>query len=238
MLTLLFQRCAFFPCYSQSDVAMWQWFIFPSDLMGIEWRLVGENTYEQVIMRKDKHPGLQSCFYTFPELDEFSTKDLYQPHPTLADHWTYIGRADDIIVFSTGEKLNPVSIEMAVTGHPEVVGAQVVGSKQFHAALIVEPAQYPKSEEEKKLFLDGIWPTIESVNAETVAHGRISRDYVFLTDPKRPFPRAGKGTIQRAMVIKLYERDIEIFFDERKYEMAMSMDLDVTSQPAFAKSLH
>jgi thioester reductase-like protein len=232
-------RCAFFPYYSQPDASMWEWFIIPTDLMGVEWRPAGENVYEQVIKRKDnsKHRGLQSCFYTFPELDEFSTKDLYQPHPALKDHWKYMGRADDIIVFSTGEKLNPVTIEMAVMGHPEVIGAQVVGSKQFHAALIVEPAQHPKSEEEKKVLLDDVWPTIEAVNSETVAHGRVPRDYVFLTDPKRPFPRAGKGTIQRAMAAKLYAHDIKSFFEQRKDEMAISMDLDVTSQPAFARSL-
>lgn len=216
---------------------MWPWFIIPSDLMGIEWRSVGENTYEQVIVRKDKHPGLQGCFYTFPGLDEFSTKDLYRPHPTLEDHWKYVGRADDIIVFSTGEKLNPLTIEGAVMGHPEVMGAQVVGSGQFHAALIVEPVQYPKNEEETQRLLDDILPIIENVNVETVAHGRLSRDFVFLADSTRPFPRAGKGTIQRAMVIKLYEEDIKCFFEKRKDEMAMSIDLDTISQAGFAKSL-
>ena len=212
---------------------MWPWFIIHKELMGIEWRLIDDDTYEQVIVRKDKHPGLQGCFYTFPELDEFSTKDLYRPHPTLADHWTCVGRADDIIVFSTGEKLNPVTIEGAVMGHPAVFSAQVVGSKQFHAALMIEPIQYPKSEEEKQHFLDDVWPTIEKVNAETVAHGVISRDDVFLADPQRPFPRAGKGTIQRSMVEKLYAADIEGFFDNSRDKLVIAVDLDVTSETEF-----
>ncbi|RAQ59689.1 NRPS-like enzyme [Aspergillus flavus] len=223
----------YFPYYSQPDPAMWPWFIIHKELMGIEWRLIDDDTYEQVIVRKDKHPGLQGCFYTFPELDEFSTKDLYRPHPTLADHWTCVGRADDIIVFSTGEKLNPVTIEGAVMGHPAVFSAQVVGSKQFHAALMIEPIQYPKSEEEKQHFLDDVWPTIEKVNAETVAHGVISRDDVFLADPQRPFPRAGKGTIQRSMVEKLYAADIEGFFDNSRDKLVIAVDLDVTSETEF-----
>lgn len=212
---------------------MWPWFIIHKELMGIEWRLIDDDTYEQVIVHKDKHPGLQGCFYTFPELDEFSTKDLYRPHPTLADHWTYVGRADDIIVFSTGEKLNPVTIEGAVMGHPAMFSAQVVGSKQFHAALMIEPIQYPKSEEEKQHFLDDVWPTIEKVNAETVAHGVISRDDIFLADPQRPFPRAGKGTIQRSMVEKLYAADIEGFFDNSRDKLVIAVDLDVTSETEF-----
>lgn len=205
--------------------------------MGIKWRLIGDNTYEQVIVRKDKHPGLQGCFYTFPQLDKFSTKDLYQPHPTLADHWTYVGRADDIIVFSTGEKLNPLTIEGAIMGHPAVFSAQVVGSKQFHAGLMIEPVQYPKDEKERQLFIDDIWPTIEKVNAETVAHGRILRDYVFLSDPERPFPRAGKGSIQRAMVERLYAEDIKTFFDNRD-NLVVAVDLDVTSETSVLGSVH
>ncbi|KGO64305.1 Male sterility, NAD-binding [Penicillium expansum] len=229
-------RFSFFPYYSQPDPAMWPWFIIPSDMMGIEWRLVGEDTYEQVIVRKESHPGLQACFYTFPQLDEFSTQDLYRPHPTLADHWTYIGRADDIIVFSTGEKLNPVTIEGAIMGHPEVLSALVVGSTQFHAAVIIEPIQHPKNEEAKKLFLDKVWPTIEKVNAETVAHGRISRDYVFLSDSQRPFPRAGKGTIQRSLVERLYAKDIEISFGNSDNSV-VATELDITSETAFLRSV-
>lgn len=216
---------------------MWSWFIIPKDIMGIEWRPFGENVYEQVIVRKDKRPGLQGCFYTFPELDEYSTKDLYRPHPTLPDHWQYVARADDIIVFSTGEKLNPVTIESAVQNHPSVTGAQVVGSRYFHAALLIEPAQHPSNDQEKKAFLDEIWPIIEKVNAETVAHGRISRDFVFLSDPERPFPRAGKGTIQRAMAVKVYKDDIDRIFQNSKSVPATATDLDVTSEEAFADSM-
>jgi thioester reductase-like protein len=216
---------------------MWPWFIIPSELIGIDWRPVGENVYEQVIVRKDKHPGIQACFYTFPDVDEYSTKDLYSPHPTLLDHWTYVGRADDIIVFSTGEKLNPLTIEGAVMGQLGVSCAQVVGSAHFHAALLIEPIQHPSSEEEKQKFLDGLWPAIEKVNAETVAHGRISRDYVFLSDPNRPFPRAGKGTVQRSLVVKLYADDIEQIFESEKSMKVAAVDMDLTSEAAAQDSI-
>ncbi|CEN61108.1 hypothetical protein ASPCAL07772 [Aspergillus calidoustus] len=224
----------YMPYLSQPDSSMWEWFIVPTELLGIEWRPFGEDTYEQVIVRKDKaHPGVQGCFYTFPELDEYSTKDLYRPHPTLANHWTYVGRADDIIVFSTGEKLNPTTIEGAVIGHPGVLGAQVVGAGQFHAALIIEPVKPPTNEQEKQQFLDDVWPIIEKVNQETVAHGRILRDYVFVSDPARPFPRAGKGTIQRAMATKLYADDIRRIFESSNNGAAAAVELDLTSEATF-----
>jgi thioester reductase-like protein/acyl carrier protein len=229
------------PYYTQPDSSLWEWFIVPTELLGIQWRAFGEDTYEQVFIRQNKeHPGVQGCFYVFPELDEYSTKDLYRPHPTLPDHWTYVGRADDIIVFSTGEKLNPTTIEGAVIGHPRVLGAQVVGAGQFHAALLIEPAQYPANEQEKQRFLDEVWPVIEKVNEETVAHGRILRDYVFLSDPARPFPRAGKGTIQRAMATKLYADDIRGIFDsssDTNGVPAAGVELDFSSETALADGI-
>ena len=44
-----------------------------------------EDMLEQVIVRKGKHPGLQGIFYTFPDATEYNTKDLWRPHPTLAE---------------------------------------------------------------------------------------------------------------------------------------------------------
>ncbi|KAL2803134.1 acetyl-CoA synthetase-like protein [Aspergillus granulosus] len=231
----------YMPYYSQPDPALWEWFIVPTELIGIEWRPFGEDTYEQVFIRKDKeHPREQGCFYVFPDLDEYSTKDLYRPHPTLANHWSYVGRADDIIVFSTGEKLNPTTIEGAVIGHPGVLGAQVVGAGQFHAALLIEPVQHPTNEQEKQRFLDDVWPVIDKVNQETVAHGRILRDFVFLSDPARPFPRAGKGTVQRAMAVKLYADDIRRIFESASDTngiLAAEVELDRTSEEAFTNGI-
>lgn len=86
--------------------------------------------FEQVIVRKDKKPGLQGFFYTFPDDKEYYTKDLYKPHPSLPNHWIYYGRADNIIVFNNGEKLNPITIEEIVADHPKLKGALVVGTNK------------------------------------------------------------------------------------------------------------
>jgi hypothetical protein len=113
------RRFAPFPLYWQPNRELWRYFIVNSELFGCEWRgSVADDAYEQVIVRKDKNPGYQGFFYTFPDAKEYSTKDLYRPHPTLPDHWVYYGRADNIIVFSNGEKLNPASIETIMMRHP------------------------------------------------------------------------------------------------------------------------
>lgn len=125
-------RFAPFPYYYQPDPKLWQYFIINSEVFGVDWRTTAEEgVYEQVIVRQGNSPGYQGFFYTVPDDDEYFTKDLYRPHPTLLNHWSYHGRADDIIVFSNGEKLNPVTIEQIVGDHPQVKGALVVGSNKY-----------------------------------------------------------------------------------------------------------
>jgi thioester reductase-like protein len=198
----------------------------------------GEDVFEQVIVRKEKDPGYQGFFYTFPDAKEYKTNDLFKPHPTLPDHWMYQGRADNIIVFSNGEKLNPISIETILMGHPKVKGAVVVGSNRFQPALILEPMNQPKTEEEAKEFIDIVWPTVIKANEETVAHGQIGRDFIAISNPDKPFLRAGKGTIQRAGTVRMYKEEIDKIY-EQVNEVASSEapTLDFNSKEALTKSI-
>ncbi|RGP80578.1 hypothetical protein FLONG3_1317 [Fusarium longipes] len=228
--------------YHPVDPKLWQWFVFDSEATGIDWRPCGLNEYEFVLRRKNpSDPVDQSCFYIFPELSEYSTKDIYTPHPTLKDHWLYKGRADDIIVFSNGEKLNPVSIEAAISGHPLVNGALVVGQGKFQAALLIEPVPdaLPKDEAEAEAFIDKIWPVVQKANSETVAHGRITRNLVAVADPGLPFARAGKETVQRAATVKLYKDFIESLYERAEIDQDddASVTLNFENEAGLAQSI-
>ncbi|RYC58014.1 hypothetical protein CHU98_g8197, partial [Xylaria longipes] len=229
-----------FPIYMQPDPKLWQYFIIHSEDFGADWRKVeGEDdVYRLVSVRKSKHPGLLGFFYTFPELNEYDTKDLYKPHPTLPDHWRYLGRSDDIIVFSNGEKLNPVSIEGIVSDHPEINGAIVAGEGRFQPSLILEPVSYPKDESEAQELIDRVWPLVIVANKQTVAHGQIGRDFIMLASPEKPFHRAGKGTIQRPATIKLYKDEIDELY--QKVQQVSDVDapqLDLSSEEALTESI-
>ncbi|KAJ4386022.1 hypothetical protein N0V93_008913 [Gnomoniopsis smithogilvyi] len=231
-----------FAVYTKKDPMLWQYFHYNKDILACEFRKQDgeEDVYEMIMVRQNenkKHPGLQGVFYTFPDLDEWSTKDLYRPHPELPDHWIYHGRADNIIVFSNGEKLNPVTIEEIISDHAELKGAMVVGSQKFQAGVIVEPKVYPETKEEAKALLDRVWPLVERANEETVQHGRISRDLVVLSNPSKPFLRAGKGTIQRAMTVKLYEEDIEKMYENSGATDDEAPKLNIESEETLAQSI-
>ncbi|KAK6827493.1 Non-canonical non-ribosomal peptide synthetase FUB8 [Apiospora arundinis] len=233
-------ECCPFPIYWNRDPTMWQYFIYNSELFGCEWRKQEghEGVYEQVIVRKEEDPGVQGYFYTFPEEKEVSTKDLYKPHPTLPNHWIYYGRADNIIVFSNGEKLNPVDIEDIVSDHAELKGAIVIGSDRFQPGIILEPFTHPSNDQERKALIDSVWPLVEQANKETVAHGRIGRDFITLSDPAKPFPRAGKGTIQRASTVKLYAEEInKVYETAGQTAVVEAPPLDVSSEEGLIQSI-
>ena len=40
----------------------------------------------------------------------YATSDIVVPHPTRLDLWKIVGRADEVIVLSNGEKTDPVPI--------------------------------------------------------------------------------------------------------------------------------
>lgn len=182
-----------------------------SPALGAEYREVSEGLYEQVIVRKPELAAYQGVFGTFPDLHEWPMKDLYKKHPTREGLWLYSGRIDDVIVFSTGEKLNPVDMESSIESHPAVSAALISGNGQFQAALLVE-TKGAATEAEEREILDDIWPSVQAANKVAPSHGIIHRDMILLTRPDKPMLRAGKGTVQRRMTLELYAAELEALY--------------------------
>lgn len=201
------------------DPEDWAYMSF-SPALGHEYRPVSDGLYEHVIVRSPD-PGLrlyQGIFGTFPELEEWSMRDLYSKHPTKANVWLYRGRTDDMIVFSTGEKLNPVDMESTIQAHPAVSGVVVCGAGRFQSSLLVEAANSSPTVDgtQRARVLDDIWPTVQRANKEAPSHGRIHRDMVLFTSPDKPMPRAGKGTVQRKATVDLYAAELEVLYEVTK----------------------
>ncbi|KOS17713.1 Carboxylic acid reductase [Escovopsis weberi] len=205
--------------FYQRDPKLWNWHILNTDSMGAEMREIdarveGERAYELVLRRMNKDPGLQTVFYTFPDKQEWATGDLFKKHPTLPHHYQYAGRADDVIIFSNGLKMNPSSVERLVACHPGVKNALVVGSGRFQPALIVEPHVLPQSSEQAEALIDSLWPTIEEANQTNAAHSKITRQLVTISDPKIPFPTSAKGSVQRPFANEIYKHIIDAVYEK------------------------
>jgi len=150
---------------------------------------------------------------TFPEIDMYHTKNLYRPHSTKPNLWAFAARADDLITFNNSEKLNPITMETFISGHPKVRSAVIGGNGQFQASLLIEPIQHPRNEKEKQELLQHIWPMVREANQACPGHGRIMKDFIIFTTPEKPMPRAGKETIQRHAALALYDPEFEALYE-------------------------
>ncbi|KAI0172477.1 putative NRPS-like enzyme [Hypoxylon sp. FL1284] len=219
--------------------------LIPTGLGPLDWRYVHfhpgagatfeeatDGTYELVIRRDESLADTQPAFSVRGQqkLEKYRTRDLFQPHPTVADTWCWRARADDIIVFLNGEKTNPVSMEQHIVArNPELTGALVVGSQRFQAALIIEPAaaSAPQTTAEEAALVERVWPSVEEANRVAPAHARVEKMLIFVTAPGRPLTRAGKGTIQRAASLTQYADEIDKLYTD----MDTIAEADITETP-------
>lgn len=206
-------ECGLFPVLKPKDPLDWNYMNL-SPVLGQEYRHVSDDLFEQVIVRKPQLEPFQGVFATFPDLQEYRMKDLYSKHPTKDDDiWLYRGRIDDIIVYSTGEKLNPLEMEGIINGHSAVSAALITGLGRFQSALLVEAAKPPATETEKQETLDVIWPSVEAANEKCSSFGRIHRTMVAFTTADKPMLRAGKGTVQRRLTTDLYASELDALYE-------------------------
>lgn len=195
-----------------ADADDWEYLCI-SPFLGHEYRFRGDGLYELIIIRNEKLFLFQGIFSTFPELQEYPTKDLFSKHPTKPGYWRYIGRSDDVIVYSNGEKFNPVTMEGLVSSHPAVSSALVYGQGRFQSSLLVQPKNIPMSDEDRRDLLDEIWPTIHRANEISPAHSRVIRPFITFTAADKPMLQSGKGTVQRKMTLDLYRKELDALYE-------------------------
>ena len=200
-----------------NDPEDWEYMSF-SDQMGCELRPFSEGLYELWFVRDSKLEDSQGIFATFPALNEYTTKDLFSKHPKKDNLWLFEGRSDDVIVCSTGQKINPIPIEGLLNAHPSITSTNICGQGRSQLTLLVEAKQPPQNEEEKLAIVEDIWPTIERANQDQQATGRITKQSILFCKTEKPMIRAGKGTILRKLTEDLYREELDELYDVLKAE--------------------
>ena len=196
-----------------SEPEDWNYFKF-SPQLGHRFHDFGDGLFELVIHRSTELKLFQGIFYTFPDLQEYSMRDLFLKHPTKEGWWRHCGRSDDILVFSDARKLNPVVMEAEIELHPSIRSATICGHGKAQPAMLIEPTTYPKNQEEKKRLIEDIWATIFPVVEKGPASGKIIKELVIITPAEKPVPRsAGKDTIMRRKMADLYQEEIDQAYD-------------------------
>ena len=217
----------------------WNCFKFDSRL-GHELRDFGDGMYELFIVRKEELESFQGVFFTFPELQEYSMRDLYYKHPTKEGWWCHCGRADDVIVFLDARKLHPVKMEAAFEQHPSICSAIIYGHARSQPAVLIEPAVYPDlaTPETMDRMLQEIWPHMARIIEKGPASGKIVKELVVFASADKPLPRAGgKGTILRKRTLALYQEEFDQAYAALDLKLmaevlpAVELDVDTEFDP-------
>ncbi|KAL2854906.1 hypothetical protein BJY01DRAFT_231842 [Aspergillus pseudoustus] len=218
----------------------WNWFHFADKALGIHWEPIGEGTdgepdyYELVLRRDNDLAQKQAVFQNFPHLDEWRTKDIFRRHPTIPYYYMYQSRIDDVVVFSTGEKMNPISIEAGLNALPGVRASLVVGHKRAYPVLLIELAPPATAEE----TLPAIYAALEELNKLSPKYAQVHRNDILIAALEKPFARTPKGTVNRSQTGKLYETEIEALYNATtEIPVTLQVQIDPSTDETLVKSI-
>lgn len=119
-------------------------------------------------------------------------------------------RNDDIVVFSNGEKWNPIPTESALLASPKVSGCMVLGDGRQQPAVLIEPKEDIESPD---AFLNDIWPLVDQANTQSPRQGVLTRSMVAVVEPGG-LVRAAKGTVVRKLSLEKYANMIDTLYGE------------------------
>ncbi|TYJ52933.1 hypothetical protein B9479_006444 [Cryptococcus floricola] len=170
----------------------------------------GSDTFEVVV--KD---GWPAKIMSNRDDGAYCTKDLVLRHPKEKTWFKYIGRLDDTLTQTLGEKTNPVPIELAIRGNTPLVQECIVfgDSKPQVGALILPSEQGAELSKDKKAYIDAIWPVISDANANAPTHSRILPEMIDVLPYGTEIPVATKMSILRPACYKKFAPIIDAIYD-------------------------
>ncbi|KAJ7488851.1 putative aminoadipate reductase [Mycena latifolia] len=215
---------------AEIDAGEWSWIRF-SDRVNVRWMPQGDGTFEcQFLTVPETH---QISVENLPDVKGYSTKDLFERHPTKPDLYRIVGRLDDVLVMANGEKAVPGPMEDVMTASPLIKDAVMFGRDRNQVGVLIEPsAQYtldPKDEQQLAKFRNLVWPVVEEANEDAPAFARIYKEMILVTEPDKPMVRPPKGTVGKKATIALYKDEIEALYNTIEASGNAASDIDPPS---------
>ncbi|TFK59329.1 putative aminoadipate reductase [Pluteus cervinus] len=189
----------------------WDWFEF-NENVPIRWVPEGDGTFELQLLTS---PAYQPSVKNIEDVVGYATSDVFVRHPTNPRLWKIVGRIDDVIIHSSGEKTVPAPIENTILSSPWVDAVILFGREHDLAGALIEPSEPVNLSNPREVddFIDKIWPVIEEANQKAPAYSRIYKSMIIITTPDKPMTRAGKSTVQRKATLKLYDEEIKQLYE-------------------------
>ncbi|KAF8971243.1 hypothetical protein BDZ97DRAFT_1349060 [Flammula alnicola] len=196
----------------RGDEREWEYVEF-SDKWDIRWIPQGNGTYEcQFLSTGAYHLSVVNL----PDGHGFATSDLFKRHPTKDHLWKIVGRLDDLIIHSSGEKTVPPPMEDIVMSSPLVMGVVMFGQGHDQPGVLIEPSSSHQIDVDDvdavAQIRNLIWPVIDEANKIAPGYSKIFKEMILITDKRKPLPRAAKGTVIRKLSLSIYADEIEAIY--------------------------
>ncbi|KNZ77600.1 L-aminoadipate-semialdehyde dehydrogenase large subunit [Termitomyces sp. J132] len=158
----------------------------------------------------------------------YEVQDLLVAKPHDSTQYRIMGRADDLLVLSTGEKVRPTNLEQKVMEHPDIKDVLAFGAGQVCLGLLVELSgnSFDSADidqpETRAAILSSIQPYLERGNSFTDKHGKVSNEMVVLTrESTRPFIRTDKGSLARKSILAAFDKEIQSCYEKVDIQNAL-----------------
>ncbi|KAJ7236073.1 acetyl-CoA synthetase-like protein [Mycena haematopus] len=199
---------------AEVDAGEWAWFRF-SSRANVRWEPQGDGIFEcQFLTVPETH---QLAVENLPDVKGYSTKDLFERHPTKPDLYRILGRLDDVLIMANGEKTVPGPMEDVMMASPFIKGAVMFGRERNQVGVLIEPNHHyeldPADEQQLVKYRNLIWPVVEEANENAPAFARIYKEMILVTQPAKPMVHTPKGTVIKKATIVLYKREIEDLYE-------------------------
>lgn len=190
------------PIFVPGDDYDWHYLRIRTD-MGLELNEVDQRDENGV-------PFYQLVGYPFGWDHPFAIQDLLRRRPdSVHIEVAILGRNDDLLVLSTGEKVLPNKLEATLSRQDGVKTAVLFGQNREEVGVLVEP-DVPLQKEDEDPFVERIWRVVQQENLSLDRHARVaSKGMIILKPPEKTFPRSDKGSVMRGETYKLFAKEIE-----------------------------
>ncbi|KAF7341008.1 Acetyl-CoA synthetase-like protein [Mycena sanguinolenta] len=212
---------------AEVDAGEWAWFRF-NNRVNIRWDPQGDGTFEcQFLTVPETH---QVSVENLPDIKGYSTKDLFERHPTKPDLYKIVGRLDDVLIMANGEKTVPGPMEDVMGASPFIAGAVMFGRERNQVGVLIEPNHKyeldPTDEQQLVKYRNLIWPVVAEANENAPAFAQIYKEMILVTQPAKPMIRTPKGTVIKKPTIALYKQEIEDLYETIEASGNAASDID------------
>ena len=139
----------------------------------------------------------------------YSTGDLFLEKSSGTGVYIIQGRRDDVLVHTTGEKTNPLPIELAIQQHPIIEHVIVFGDHYPYCAALIELNKEEASKYEYAEVEQQVLASVQDANKDAPAHSRITPALIKILPLSEHLSITNKGNLIRKQISVEYGPTIE-----------------------------